>query len=200
MHYTLHCIEWLKKLYLVTFFLFATEVTLQPAILIFCEICRFLQMWVRWLLCDEPRSEARRGEERPHGAQIWSDEELWHYHGQSRNLWFYQNLLGSMNEISFRESFWLIVGWKSSIASFKSRLTFDQEVGPPSSTKGREVKAGEWRDPNENLISEWGPDQYQDWCRLVSRAQFPGVHIRHQWWGKQKIILESDLCYGTGCE
>ena len=38
---------------------------------------------------------------------------------------------------------------------FKSKFRFDQEVGqwPSSSTKGREVMAGEWRDPNENLIS-----------------------------------------------
>ena len=95
---------------------------------------------------------------------------------QSRNLRLYQNLLGSMNEIGFRESFGLLVGWKSSIITIK--ITFDQEVEPASSTKGREVKAGERRDPNENLISEWGLDQYQDWCRLVSRAQ--GVHISEE--------------------
>ena len=61
-----------------------------------------------------------------------------------------------MNESDIPLHWYFIVKEENlNTAVFKSKFRFDQEVGqwPSSSTKGREVMAGEWRDPNENLIS-----------------------------------------------
>ena len=189
MHYTLHCTERLKKIVSSHLFPVCNRSNLTTRNF---DILRDLSLPANVsqsgdydVMSPDPRrglTELRSGVKR--SCDITA---------QSRNLRLYQNLLGSMNEIGFRESFGLLVGWKSSIITIK--ITFDQEVG-----RRQVQRVGKWRlARGEIQMRIWY--QSEAWINIRIDAGWSAeLRVFTSVRRKQKIILESDICYGTGCE